>query len=153
MNYSNSGLIQTIITSALILHAVAHAIAMIALVGQAAIGRSNRKVAVTSWLIRGLSPRSAARFLFPFWLLSTLSFFGAAASSWGVLVPGDLWGLLAFIGAIFSTLGILLSGGIWPGSPSPNRSHLNTSIAMTMNIVILSARVWLQWIPSSWIIG
>ena len=153
MGISMPGVVQVLITGALLLHAVAHAIAFVGLIGQASAGKPHRKAAVGSWLFPALAPKKAALFLLPFWLLAMVLLFTAAASSWGVLIPGPFWGRLAVFGAGISILGSLLSGGIWPGSPNTNRAYLNTSVAVVMNFLILTAMVWLQWLPSRWIIG
>jgi hypothetical protein len=30
---------------------------------------------------------------------------------------------------------------------------LNSAVAMVMNILILTVMIWLQWLPTEWIIG
>ncbi|MDF1501038.1 MAG: hypothetical protein P1P76_11260 [Anaerolineales bacterium] len=147
------GLIQIIITASLLLHGIAHAVALVALTRQSALGRAGHRVTVGSWLFSDAQPRQAARLLIPFWLAAVLAFFGSAASSWGVIVSTDLWGRLAFLGAIISSAGIILAAGVWPGSHSRNRAILNTAVAMVMNTAILAAKIWLQWLPTRWVIG
>jgi hypothetical protein len=144
---------QIIITSALLLHGIAHAISLIALTGQAAAGQTKLRVTARSWLFYKAQPRTAAIFLLPFWIFATFAFIGSAASSWGVLIAREVWPTLAFVGALGSVAGVLLVAGIWPGSPSRSRAILNSLVAMVMNLAILSARYWFQWLPSKWIIG
>ncbi|MGD8732096.1 MAG: hypothetical protein PVH92_09460, partial [Anaerolineales bacterium] len=146
------GLLQILITASLLLHGIAHAIALVALIGQSGMGKPKRKIITTSWLFQWMLPRKAALILMPVWILATLAFFGASASSWGVIIKGGWWASLALIGAIVSTAGVILVGGRWPGSPSENRGYLNSAVAMIMNLAIMTAMVWLQWLPTSWIL-
>lgn len=146
------GFMQILISASLLLHAIAHAIALVALTGQASLGEPAHRVSAGSWMLPGSSAQVSARVLLPLWALATIAFFGSAASSWGVLLPREIWGLLATAGALLSTSGVLATGGIWPGSPSQNRAYLNSAVAMVMNAAVLTARLWFQWIPSGWII-
>ncbi|MGD8633247.1 MAG: hypothetical protein PVF85_06725 [Anaerolineales bacterium] len=147
------GIVQTLITASLLLHAIAHAIALVGLTGRAASLQSARRLFTGGWLFDYLGARRSALILLPFWALAALAFFASAAASRGAIISRADWGGLAFLGASISTIGIFLAGGIWPGSPSKPRAFLNTSIAMVMNIIILSARLWLQWLPTIWIVG
>jgi hypothetical protein len=152
MSTTAPGLLQILITASLLLHGIAHAIALVALIGQTSLGRSKRKVLATSWLFSSAQPRTAAIVLMPFWITATLAFIGASAASWGVILAGELWAELAFFGAIISTIGVIVVAARWPGSPSINRAYLNSAVAMSMNLVILTATFWLQWLPTSWIL-
>jgi hypothetical protein len=137
--------IRILVTAALLLHGIAHAIALGALVLQSLGGRSKSQVAVRSWLFPSTSANTAAAIAVPFWMVSTLGFLAAAMSYWGFLVGGEAWRQIAVGAAIVSSLGIALLSGIWPGSPNRQRSILNTSIAMVMNLAILITQLWLQW--------
>lgn len=147
-----AGIVQVVITASLLLHGVAHAIAIVGLTGQAASLQSARRLPAGNRLFQSLGVKRSAQILAPFWVLAALAFFASAAATRGALISRDYWAVLAFSGASVSTIGIFLSGGIWPGSPSRSRAFLNTSIALVMNVIILSARFWLQWLPTAWIL-
>ena len=137
--------INFIITASLVLHGIAHAIALMGLILQSVgIGMTSR-VQLSSWIFRSLSARAGALLALPFWLVSTLGFIGSGISFWGVSLQSLDWSQWATLGAIISTLGIILFSGIWPGSKSTRQSWLNTAIAMFMNIVILITQLWLKW--------
>jgi hypothetical protein len=137
--------IYFIITASLVLHGIAHAIALIGLLFQSlGIGTTSR-VQLRSWILRSLSARTTALLAIPFWLVSTLGFIGSGISYWGASFQNLNWSLLAVEGAILSTLGILLFSGKWPGSKSTRQSWFNTAIAMFMNVVILVTQLWLKW--------
>lgn len=141
--------IRVLIAGALLIHGIAHAIALGTLFSQAIQGPSRSKIAVRSWMLPTLSPRTAATAALPFWLLSTPGFLAAAASFLGVLVAGGAWRWLAVAGAIVSVLGIAFLSGNWPGSPGRQRSILNTFVALAMNTAILVALLWLGWPPQA----
>jgi hypothetical protein len=137
--------IKLIITGSLILHGIAHAIALIGLLLQSiSIGATSR-VQLGSWLLPTLSAGATALLAIPFWLISTLVFFASGISFWGVYLQSLEWSQSAVLGAILSTLGIILFSGIWPGAKSIRQSWLNTTIAMFMNGVILVTQLWLNW--------
>ncbi len=134
-----------IIVVALGAHAIAHAIALGGLASQAVGGVSASIVGVRSWLVPGLGPNAAAAVAIPFWLVATVGFLLAALSFWGILVPDAPWRQIAVASAIASIAGVGLIAGAWPGSPTELRSMLNTGVAMTLNVAILLAQLWLQW--------
>ncbi|MGA2819335.1 MAG: hypothetical protein ABSF61_01550 [Anaerolineales bacterium] len=144
--------IRVVIAGALLLHGIAHAIGLGALLAQSLRGLSTSWVAVRSWLFPTLSTNTAATAAVPFWIVPTIGFIASSASFWGILVPSGWWRQLALAGSIASILGIALFSGSWPGSPNSERSILNTSIALIMNIVILVAQLWLHW-PSEVLFG
>lgn len=145
----SANIIRVLIAGALLVHGVAHAIALGALIAQSLGGPSVSRVAIRSWLLPSLPPNTAAIMAIPFWIVSTIGFLAASMSFWGILVPGEAWSQLAVAAAIVSVLGIVLFSGIWPGSPNRLRSILNTFVALTMNIAILVTQLWLHWPPQA----
>ena len=137
--------LKMIIAVALAAHGIAHAIALGGLVGQSVGGVSPSPVLVRSWLLPGLGPNTAAAVAVPFWLVATVGFLVAALSFSGILIPDAPWRPIAVGSAIASIVGIALVAGTWPGSPTELRSMLNTVIAMTMNVAVLLALLWLHW--------
>lgn len=153
MNSTSPGIIQIVISVSLLLHAIAHAIVVVAMTGQVAFGGVRKKIAAQAWLLKAHNERSSTMLLLVLWAISTLMFFGAAASSWGVIVSGKIWNTLAISGALVSTLSVVLTAGLWPGSQSRNRAYLNSTVAMVMNMAILTARIWFQWLPTHWVLS
>lgn len=141
--------IRIVIGGALVLHDIAHAIALGALGGQAIGGPSSSTLTVRSWLMPSLSPGSAAAAAMVFWLIATVGFFLAAGSFWGIVLPGDLWRQIAVVGAVVSIAGIAAFSATWPGSPDRFRCLLDVAVAMTMNVAILATQLWLRWPPQS----
>ena len=139
----NPQLIKIIVSGAIFLHGVAHAIALVALIRQAAAGPSDAYLTVRTWL--DLRPKTAALLALPFWLVSTFCFFASALSIWEVLFSATVWRQLALIGAVVSFVGSLVFRGIWPGAASRARSNLNTGIAVAFNLVILAALLIFNW--------
>ena len=141
--------IRELIAGALLIHGIAHVIALGGLVAQCLRGPSASRVAVRSWLLPSLSPKAAATAGIPFWILSAMGFLAASASFWGILVPDEVWRQLAVASAIISILGIALFFGTWPGSPNQLRSMLNTCVALAMDVAILVTQLWLRWPPQT----
>lgn len=141
-----------IVTISLFLHGLAHLIALFSLFNQARRNVGGEHVVVRSLFLPRRSHKQAALSLLPFWVLSTLAFMGASAATRQMIINSAHFPLLTSGGALISTVGIVAARGFWPGSDSGARAALNTGVAMVMNFLILSARVWLQWLPSSWII-
>jgi hypothetical protein len=139
--------LKVIIAGALLLHGIAHGIALAATVAQALSGPPSSRPPVRTWLSGTLNPRSTAIVGLPFWGVSTICFLAACAAFWGLIAP-TMWRQLAVLGAAISTLGIALFPATWPGSPDPKRSLLNSAIALGFNIVILASQLWLRWPPS-----
>jgi hypothetical protein len=142
--FSNQTL-RLIIVVALLAHAIAHVIALGALVAQSQGGLSASQITVRAWLLPSLSADTAAMVVIPLWLISSLGLLLAALSFWGILVPPHLWRQLAVGSALVSVLGIALVAGAWPGSANLPRSILNTSVALAMNVVIFGTQLWLRW--------
>lgn len=135
------------IAGALALHAIAHTIALTALLRQA-FG-PGPEFAARSWLLPNAQPTLAAAIAVPFWLLAAVAFATAALSFWGVAVPLVGWRQLAVIGAGTSLLGIAVLFGFWPGSPDAFYALLNTAVAVGMNLVVLGSQLWLHWPPTA----
>jgi hypothetical protein len=138
--------LRVVIAGGLLLHGIAHAVALMALLRQALTGTPIAKPAVRTWVSPGQSPRIAAILAIPFWALGTVCFLAGSATFWGILSRPE-WRQLAVPGATVATLGIALFPSPWPGSESTRRSLLNTSIALAVNVVILATQLWLHWPP------
>ena len=139
--------IKIIITAILILHGIAHGRAFFALVTQATSGQAGGWLPLRAWWYPNLSLKAASWIASAFWLLSTLAFFAAGLSLWGLLEWGNTWRQLAIAGAVVSTLGSLLFSGIWPGAPTRKMSDLDTVISLVINVAIFIALLWLDWPP------
>jgi hypothetical protein len=140
---------RVIIAASLVLHGIAHALALLAAVSQSLSGPSPSRVPLKSGLFPSLQPKAAGTFAMPFWALSALGFLLASLSLWGIIDWGHGWRQLAVAGSVVSILGTVLFSGIWPGSPNPRRSLLNTGVALSMNAAILVSQLWLQWPPEA----
>jgi hypothetical protein len=138
------------IAGALGLHAIAHTIALAALLRQA-LGPAP-DVAARSWLFPDATPSIAAAVAIPFWLVAAVAFVLAAVSFWGVRVPFDGWRRFAVVGAVASITGVAIFLGTWPGSPDAFYSLLNDGVALAMNAVVLGSQLWLHW-PSPAVFG
>lgn len=142
-------IIGFLIPAALLLHGVAHLIALGALFTQSLGKSSASRLALRSWLLPSISEKLAATLAIPFWFVSAIGFLGASMSFWGFLVTGGVWRQLAVVSAIVSMVGIAAFSGIWPGSPSRGRSTLNTLLAMSMNVIVLAGLLVLRWLPEA----
>lgn len=140
-------IVRVLIAGALLLHGIAHAIALAAVVAQSLRGTSASRIPIRCWLLASLRPKTAAMLALPFWTFSTATFLASSASFWGMILSGLAWRHLALVGSAVSTAGIVFFSGAWPGSPNPRRSALNTAIALVMNLVILVCLLWLGWPP------
>jgi hypothetical protein len=141
-----ANLLKIIIAGGLLLHGIAHGVALVALLRQSLAGPSAAKPAVRTWLSPGLNPRSAAAFALPFWAVATVCFLAASAAFWGI-IPRPDWRQLAVAGAMVGTLAIALFPAPWPGSVNIRRSLLDTSIALVVNVALLATQLWLHWPP------
>jgi len=137
--------LRILVAGSLLLHGIAHAIALGALVLQSLAGSSASRVSVRSWLVPSMALRQVALATMPFWLVSTFTFLAASGSFWGMIPNFDSWNDLAIAGAVASLLGITFSSGLWPGAPDRSRSVLNTAIALVMDAIILITQLWLHW--------
>jgi hypothetical protein len=139
-------LLKIIIAAGLMLHGIAYAVALIALLRQTLAGPPTRSPAARTWLNPRLSPKIASGLALPFWAVATACFLLASLNFWGVLSPPG-WRQTAVAGAIVGILGIAFFPAPWPGSPNSKRSLLNTSIALVVNVVVLVSQLWFQWPP------
>ena len=98
-------------------------------------------LAARSWLFPSLPAYTAKMIASVFWILSMIGFVAAAAAFWGVLVPGDLWRMLAMISEVVSMVGIVAFLGTWPA--------FNTIAALSVNVAVLVALLWLNWPPQA----
>ncbi len=137
--------IRVLITAALLAHALAHAAAFSALVGQSRKTAYPPRVPMRYWLYPSLGPRRTAILALPFWAVDTVGFVLAALSFWGTAVPAGMWRALAVGSAIVSVSGIALFSGVWPGSPSRRRSAFNSLIALAMNAAVLVTLLVMHW--------
>jgi hypothetical protein len=142
-----SDTLKLIIAGSLFLHAIAHALALLAFLAEGLGLRKVEAVRPRSGLLLRLTPRAATVVESVIWAASAMGFLAAAAGFWGILAIGTTWRTIAIASSCVSTLGIIVRGGAWPGSGSVSRSTLNTLVAMTMNIAVLVALVWLRWPP------
>ncbi len=140
--------LATIVVGAvLLLHGLGHGGALGAIVWIAA--RPGTKTggwtAARSWLLPGLSPRSATMLASAFWITSLVGFVGAALALWGILLPLDTWRPLADVAAVVSLVGIFLFLGDWP--------IFNTVAAVVVDVAVLVAVLVLDWPPTVSITG
>ncbi len=142
----SANILRIIIAGGLLLHGIAHGIALLALLRQALTGPPANRPEARTWVSHRLSPKTAASVALPFWAVATFCFFAASVAFWGLLSSLD-WRQIALVGAIVGTLGIAIFPSPWPGSPNSQRSLLNTSIALAVNVVILATQLWLHWPP------
>lgn len=144
--------IRILVGGALLLHSLAHAIALLGALAQANSGAISSLVTLRSWLLPDLKEEDSGALALPFWGLATLGFLTASLPFFR-LVSGDFaWRQLALAASAVSTLGIVIFAGRWPGSPNRGRSYLNSLVALTMNAAILATQLVLGW-PSSEILG
>jgi len=142
-----SDTLRLIIAGSLLLHAIAHAVALSSLLAESLGLRKAAEGNPRSGPRLRLAPQAEAIVGSVIWAASTAGFLAAAAGFWGLLATGATWRTIAIASSCVSTLGIGIRGGDWPGSVSAGRSKLNTLVAMTMNVAILVALVGLRWPP------
>ena len=143
----NADALRLVIAAVLLLHGLAHLVALGALLSTLAGVRSPTGPVPRLWALRTLSTRSLALVGALLWGAATAGFLGAAGAFWGLWLNASAWRPLASGASLISILGIAVFAGTWPGSPSRNRSVLNTAIAAFMDAVILAALLWLRWPP------
>ena len=137
--------IRGLITAGLLVHSLAHAVALGALIRQSRKYAPPPRVPMRYWLYPSLAPRRTAIIALPFWTVATVGFVLAALSFWGSAIPATAWRTFAVVSAGVSLCGIALFSGIWPGSQSRRRSTFNTFIALTMNAAVLVSLAVLHW--------
>lgn len=134
--------VKLLIAGALFVHGIGHVAALGTLIVHK-LGHGHLTgswLPARSWLLSSLSASAATTVASLFWILSAIGFV-AAASFWGILVPGDAWRQLALVSSIVSILGIVLFLGTWP--------TFNTLAALVMNLVVLVTQLWLHWPPQA----
>jgi hypothetical protein len=136
-------LLRLILGGVLLLHGLGHGGAFGALLWLRLRPGSNTGgwLAARSWLVPALTGDPGLAVASAFWVVALVGFVAAALSSWGVLLPLDVWKPLAVASAIVSTAGIVLFFGTWP--------MFNTLAALGVNIAVLVAVLWLHWPPES----
>jgi hypothetical protein len=143
----NADTIRVVITVVLFLHGLAHLVALVALLLLLAGLRTPSGPAPRIWALPGKSTRSAAMVGAVLWGTATAGFLAAAAAFWGLALQASAWRSLAVGASLISLLGIAAFSGTWPGSPSRNRSLLNTAIATLTDIAIVAVLLGLHWPP------
>jgi hypothetical protein len=144
--------LRIVIVVVLAAHGIAHATALVGLVGQTVGGASASHVAVRAWMLPAIGPNAAAALAIPFWLVAAVGFSLAALSFWGIIIPDAPWRTIAVASALVSIAGVGLCAGTWPGRPTELESMLDTGIATAMNLVILVTQLWVHW-PSGDLVG
>ncbi len=130
---------RLVIAGVLLLHGIAHLGALTAQVMHRLGYETGRWATARLWLFPSLSPASATVVAAIFWVVSTIGFVAAAASFWGILVPGDLWRQLAVASSVVSASGILLVLGTWPA--------FNATAALGANVAVLVSLLLVHWPP------
>jgi hypothetical protein len=139
--------LRVAIAVVLLLHGVAHLVALGALVAILVGVQSPTGPVPRLWALPRLSPRAGALAGALLWAAATAGFLGAAGAFWGVWLNASAWRPLASGASLISLVGIAVFAGTWPGSPSRNRSVLNTAIAALMDVIIIAALACLRWPP------
>lgn len=136
-------MVRLLVGAALLLHGLGHGGALGALLWiRFRPGTSTGDwVGARSWLVPSLTGDAAWVIASTFWIVSLIGFVVAALSFWGILVPDELWKPFGVASAIVSLAGIVLFFGNWP--------LFNTLAALTMNVAVLVAVLWLRWPPQS----
>lgn len=139
--------LRVAIAVVLLLHGVAHVVALGALVAILVGVQSPTGPVPRLWALPRLSPRAGALAGALLWAAAAAGFVGAAGAFWGVWLNASAWRPLASIASLVSLLGIAVFAGTWPGSPNRNRSVLNTAIGALMDVIIFAALACLRWPP------
>jgi hypothetical protein len=98
-------------------------------------------LAARSWLVPSLPGDTATTIASAFWIVSLVGFVIAAMSFWGVVLPGSVWRPLAVASALVSIAGITCFFGTWP--------MFYTLAALSVNVAVLVALLWLHWPPQA----
>jgi hypothetical protein len=98
-------------------------------------------LAARSWLVPSLPGDTATTLASAFWIVSLVGFVIAAMSFWGVVMPGSVWRPLAVAVALVSATGIVMFFGTWP--------MFYTLAALSVNVAVLVAVLWLHWPPQA----
>ena len=139
--------LRVVIAVVLLLHGLAHLVALGALLATLVGVQSRTGAVLRLWALPRTSTRLAALVGALLWAAATAGFLGAAGAFWGVWLNASAWRPLASGASLVSLLGIAVFAGTWPGSPSRNRSVLNTAIAALTDVIIIAALACLRWPP------
>jgi hypothetical protein len=96
--------------------------------------------AARTWLMPRLPAETARTLASAFWIAALTGFVVAALSSWGVLLPVEVWRPVAVGSAVVSLSGVALFLGTWP--------IFNTVAALVVDVGVLVA-VAIHWPPQS----
>lgn len=144
----STGTLRVVVAAALLLHGVAHLVALGALVLRTLEATPSASGPIAqSWLFPALAPRTVAAVGVPFWAASGGGFVLATLSFWGAVLPAGAWRPLAVSAAVISLVGIALCSGVWPGAASGAASVLDTAIAVVVDVAVLVALLGLHWPP------
>ena len=138
---------RVVIATALLLHGVAHLVALGALVAILVGAHPPTGPVPRLWALPRLSTRTGALAGALLWAAATAGFLGGAGAIWGLWLNASAWRPLSSGASMTSLLGLVVFAGTWPGSPSRKRSVLNTVIAVLVDGIILAAVVGLRWPP------
>ncbi|MBM3122282.1 MAG: hypothetical protein FJZ97_08870 [Chloroflexi bacterium] len=139
--------LRVVIATVLLLHGVAHLVALGALVAILVGVHTPTGPVLRLWALPMLSTRTAALAGALLWAAAATGFLGGAGAIWGLWLDALAWRPLSSGAAMISLLGMAVFVGTWPGSPSRNRSALNSAIAVLVDGIILAAVVCLRWPP------
>ena len=133
--------IRLVIAALLLLHGLGHfgALAAIAFNWSERGTSTGAWLPARSWVLPSLSPQAAKVIASTFWVLAGVGFVAAAASFWGIVIPGEAWRMLALASSLVSLLGIMAFIGTWPA--------FNTIAAIAVNIAVLVTQLLLHWPP------
>ena len=135
--------IKLFIAGALTVHGLGHggALAALAWIRLRPGPNTGGWLAARSWLLPSLPADTVTTIACAFWVVSLGGFLAAALAFWGILVPNQVWRPLAVITAVVSLLGVVLFFGTWP--------MFNTLAALSVDVAVLVALLWLHWPPQA----
>jgi len=139
--------LQFVIAAVLLLHGLAHLVALAALLAILVGVRSPTTHAPGLWALPRASGRSAAIVGAVLWGAATGGFLAAAAAFWGLGLDPSAWRPTAIGASLSSLFGMAAFAGSWPGSSGKRRSMLNTAIATLVDVIIIAALLFLRWPP------
>jgi hypothetical protein len=143
----NAEALRVVVALVLFLHALAHLVALGALLAIVVGTRSPTGAVLRLWVLPRASVRSAALVGVVLWGAAAAGFLASAAAFWGLGLDPSAWRPLAVGASLISLLGLAVFAGTWPGSPSRQRSVLNTAIATLTDLTILAVLMVLRWPP------
>jgi hypothetical protein len=137
-----SNWVRIIIVVVLIAHGLGHTLGLLPAFGLGkAAGWTDQ-----SWLFTNLFGATLTRWIgVVIWLVATGGFIVVGLGLLGTAAPPPWWRSLALVAAVVSLAGILLYPSAFPGL-------LNTVGAITIDIAVIVALVWLHW-PATQLAG